>query len=149
MIGVAGKNGPGPVKLFGNDNSHELMGKGKGRQRQLFIGSAQAGRVQTIGTTHQQRDIAPLHAPITQLTRQRLGIEGGTVLIEGNDPVIITQGLQQPLALGSAGARFSDRYLYQFQRRLRRQAAGIVMESFAHPWPGFIPHDDEANLHTG
>ena len=148
MIWMALENAPSPVKLFRNDNPHELVGKGKGRQRQRFVCPPKASRVQTIGTADQQGYVLAPHAPIRQLACQCLGVAGATMLVEGDHPVVTPYRLEQSLSLLRPRTAFARRNLHKFQGRLGRQATGIFRKCFAHPRPRFVTNGDETNLQT-
>ena len=63
MIGVAGEDGAGAIKLFKQHDAHQLMRPRGGAEGKLNPGSLDEARCQPIGSTDDEADCYPVFRP--------------------------------------------------------------------------------------
>ena len=98
MVRMIIEYGPGSIDLLHYDDAHQRMRKSQRRQRPAVISSRNACRIQTVGPTHQERDVAAKLHPLTQAMRELASGEFAAVLAQRDDVTIARYTRQQQIA---------------------------------------------------
>jgi len=126
MIGVAGRDGPGAVDLFGEHGSDHEMRPGHGAEGQSGVGTLQDGGVQPLGAADQEADSAGVGQPSFQQFAEAQTVRHFAALVEGDDESVGGERGQEgggfaALDLGRGAAGFGD-----FGHREGRAQARVV-----------------------
>src|SRR5579884_1283190 len=86
MVGMAGQNRAGAIKLFEQHDAHELMRPGRGAERKGYVGALPQARSEAIGAAKDETDRrAVFIPPLAKQSRKAGAIERLTMLVQDND----------------------------------------------------------------
>ena len=114
MIGVAGKDRGGAVKLFGEKNTHNLVRPGHPAEREAPVTPSESAGSKTVRPAYQENSPRDRGGRILGEARGKgVAVDQISARIEGDDPIAIAQSREHGGLFGgntvlwAGGARFS------------------------------------------